>query len=131
KSDVELSNTRPSRLCRASVVSSKMKHHLWSAAFIVTVIFPIALIADDGVPDPAKERKELMQVMAQEMNEIAKHIATKRDLATISENAIKVRQAGEKMLQLFPAGSETGATEAKPNVRERWDLFQAMTRKLV
>src|SRR6202011_100153 len=57
--------------------------------------------------------------------------ATKRDLATIGETAIKVRQAGERMLQLFPTGSETGAAEAKSNVRERWDRFQAKTRNLV
>lgn len=108
-----------------------MTHHIWSAAFIAAVAIPIAAVAGDGAADIVKERRELMQAMAQEMDEIAKRIATKRDLATIGETAIKVRQAGERMLQLFPTGSETGAAEAKSNVRERWDRFQAKTRNLV
>jgi cytochrome c556 len=107
-----------------------MKRHLWSAAFIVAVGFPIAVVAHDGSPDSVKERRELMQLMAHEMDEIAKHIATSRDLAAIGENAMKVRQAGERMLELFPAGSSTGAAVAKSNVRERWDRFQAKTRRL-
>jgi cytochrome c556 len=106
-----------------------MIRHLWSAACIVAVVAPIAAYA--GAVDVAKERRDLMQAIEQEMNEIAKRIATKRDLAAIGESAIKVRQAGEKMLQLFPAGSATGATEAKPNIWERWDQFQAKTRNLV
>jgi cytochrome c556 len=108
-----------------------MNCHVWSAAFIVAVIAAIAAVAHAGAVDVGKERRDLMQAMEQEMNEIAKRIATKRDLAAIGEYAIKVRQAGEKMLQLFPVGSEAGATEAKPNIRERWDLFQAKTRNLV
>jgi cytochrome c556 len=108
-----------------------MNCHVWSAAFIVAVIAPIAAVAYAGTVDVATERRDLMQAMAHEMNEIARRIATQRDLSAIGENAIKVRQAGEKMLQLFPAGSETGATEAKPNIRERWDQFQAKTRNLV
>jgi cytochrome c556 len=105
-----------------------MNRHLWSAAVIVAVI---AAVAHAGAVDVAKERRDLMQAIEHEMNEIAKRIATKRDLAAIGENAIKVRQAGERMLQLFPAGSDAGATEAKPNIWERWDLFQAKTRNLV
>jgi cytochrome c556 len=108
-----------------------MSRHVCSAAFVVAVIVPIATVAHAGAVDVAKDRRALMQAMEQEMNEIAKRIATKRDLAAIGENAIKVRQAGEKMLQLFPAGSSVGAAVAKPNVRERWDRFQAKTRRLV
>jgi cytochrome c556 len=108
-----------------------MKHHLWSAAFIVAVTIPIAVVADDGAADIVKERRELMQAMAQDMEELAKHIATKRDLAAVGETAMKIRQAGDRMLQLFPAGGEAGATEAMPNVRQRWDRFQAKTRNLV
>lgn len=108
-----------------------MSRHVYSAAFVVAVIVPIATVAHAGAVDVAKERRELMQAMEQDMNEIAKRIATKRDLAAIGENAIKVRQAAERMLQLFPAGSETGATGAMRNIREWWDQFQAKTRNLV
>jgi cytochrome c556 len=108
-----------------------MSRHVCSAAFVVAIIVAIATVAHAGAVDVAKERRDLMQAMEQAMNEIAKRIATKRDLAAIGENAIKVRQAGETMLQLFPAGSEVGATEAKPNIWKRWDLFQAKTRNLV
>jgi cytochrome c556 len=94
-----------------------MKHLLWSAAFIVTVTIPIAVAAEDGTPDVVKERKELMQVMAREMDEIANRIVAKRDLAAIGENAMRVRNAGARSLQLFPAGSDAGLTEAK---RRSW-----------
>ena len=110
---------------------SKMSRHVCSAAFVMAVIVPIATVAHAGDVDVAKDRRALMQAMEHEMNEIAKRIATKRDLAAIGESAIRVRRAGEKMLQLFPAGSETGASEAKPNIWERWDQFQAKTRNLV
>ena len=89
--------TRDHRIrARRSVAPSKMTHHIWSAAFIAAVAIPIAAVAGDGAADIVKERRELMQAMAQEMDEIAKRIATKRDLAAIGETAIKVRQAGER-----------------------------------
>jgi cytochrome c556 len=108
-----------------------MKHLLWSAAFIVTVTIPIAVAAEDGTPDVVKERKELMQVMAREMDEIANRIVAKRDLAAIGENAMRVRNAGARSLQLFPAGSDAGLTEAKPTIWQRWDQFETKTQKLV
>ncbi len=131
KSNVELSNPRPSRSCRPSVAPSKMKHRLWSAAFIVTVSVPIAVVANDGVPDIVKQRRELMQVMAREMDEIANRIVAKHDLAAVGKNAMKIRNSGARNLQLFPAGSDAGVTEAKPTIWQRWDQFEVKTRKLV
>jgi len=107
-----------------------MKHRLWSVAFIVTVTIPIAVVANDGRPDIVKERRELMQAMAQEMDEIANRIVAKRDLAAIGANAVNIRKAGARNLQLFPAGSDAGVTEAKPTIWRRWDQFEAKTRKL-
>ncbi len=108
-----------------------MKRHLWSAAFIVTVTIPVAVVANDGARDIVRERRELMQAMAREMDEIANRIVAKHDLAAIGENAMKIRNAGARNLQLFPAGSDAGVTEAKPTIWQRWDQFEAKTRKFV
>jgi len=108
-----------------------MKHHLWSAAFIVTVTIPIAVVANDGVPNIVKERRELMQAMAREMDEIANRIVAKHDLAAIGKNAMKIRNSGARNLQLFPAGSDAGVTESKPTIWQRWDQFEAKTQKLM
>src|SRR5260370_4877857 len=108
-----------------------MKHHLCSAVFIVAATIPIAAVADDDARDIVKERGELMQAMAKEMDEIANRIVAKHDLAAVRENAAKIQKAGARNVQLFPAGSDAGVTEAKSTIWQRWDQFEAQTRTLV
>jgi cytochrome c556 len=106
------------------------RRRLSLAVVIATALIPASLAAHEGAVGIAKERMDAMQGMADAMKQIDRYIAANRNHAAIGDNAENVGKIAEKIPQLFPTGSGTGVTNAKPAVWERRGEFEAKARDL-
>jgi cytochrome c556 len=86
--------------------------------------------AHEGATGLARERMVAMSGMDRAMRDINRRIDTNRNLAAIGQGAAIVQETALKIPQLFPPGSGTGITDAKPVIWERWDQFQAKAQEL-
>lgn len=90
----------------------------------------VASSAHEGATGVAKDRMDLMQTMSKDMKEIARRVNTNRDLAAIGEFAKHVHDTAPRIIGFFPEGSGAGITDAKPEIWQHWNEFQAKTQKL-
>ena len=108
-----------------------MTPHLRLLAVAVSFLAPtIVTFAHEGATGPAKERMDLMGDMSKAMKDIYKHVSGNRDLPAIAELAGRIHADAPKIPDLFPVGSGTGITDAKPEIWKSWDDFQAKVQKL-
>lgn len=90
----------------------------------IVAAFAVVTRAHEGATGVAKERMDLMQSMSKEMKEISRRVNANRDLVVIGESATRIRDTAPRIAALFPPGSGTGITDAKPEIWQRWDEFQ-------
>jgi cytochrome c556 len=100
------------------------------AALLVAALVALPVDAHEGATGFAKERMDAMSGMGRAMKEINRRIESNRNLAGIDESAANVHETALKIPQLFPPGSGTGITDAKPIIWEQWDQFQAKAQEL-
>jgi cytochrome c556 len=99
-------------------------------ALLVAVLLAVPVDAHEGATGFAKERMDAMSGMGHAMKDVSHSIESNRNLASIAESAAIVHETALKIPQLFPPGSGTGITDAKPIIWEQWDQFQAKAQDL-
>jgi cytochrome c556 len=77
------------------------------------------------------ERVDAMDQLAVAMKDVQGLINSKDNLVAIQTEAESMRKIGESLPDLFPDGSSTGKTNAKPEIWERWAEFIAKAKNLV
>jgi len=82
---------------------------LWGVGSVIALC---AALTQDGAATAAKRRAEIMLAMARDMSEIAKRVRATGDFAAVEERAINIRQAGETLPQLSPAGARSAGFQA-------------------
>jgi cytochrome c556 len=92
-------------------------------ALAVAAAWSVAL-AHEGAVGIAKERMDAMEGMGKVSKDIARKISANRNLASIADDVAKIRATAEKIPGYFPVGSGTGVTKAKPEIWQKWELFQ-------
>lgn len=97
--------------------------HIWLAAAL-SVAVPLASLAHEGATGVVKDRMDLMTAMGKELKSVGQKIASNRNLASISDSATKIKTMSGNIPNLFPSGSLTKPTDAKPAIWERWDQFE-------
>jgi cytochrome c556 len=98
--------------------------HLTIVTIAIIAAFAVVTRAHEGATGVAKDRMDLMQSMSREMKEISRRVNANRDLAAIGVSAARIRDTAPRLAALFPPGSGTGITDAKPEIWQRWDEFQ-------
>jgi cytochrome c556 len=101
---------------------------LIAALIIVT---GAAALAHEGAVGIAKERMDAMETMDRQSRDISRKIRANRNLASIADDAAKIRASAEKIPDWFPVGSDKGVTMAKPAIWNDWDAFKDLAAKLV
>jgi cytochrome c556 len=94
------------------------------AALLIAISAAVAF-AHEGAVGIAKERMDAMENMEDIAKGVARKISNNRNLASIADDAAKIRGSLEKVPTLFPEGSGTGVTMAKPEIWQQWDEFRA------
>jgi cytochrome c556 len=98
------------------------------AALLIATSAGLAL-AHEGAVGIAKERMDAMERMDDIAKAVARKISNNRNLASIADDAAKIRATLDKVPTLFPEGSGTGVTMAKPEIWQSWDQFRARAAK--
>ena len=76
------------------------------------------------------ERVDAMDQLAVAMKEVQGLINSKDGLVAIQAEAEGMKKIGESLPDLFPDGSGTGKTNAKPEIWERWAEFNSKAKNL-
>ena len=76
------------------------------------------------------ERVDAMDQLAVAMKELQGQINSEDGMVAIQAEAAGMRKIGESLPDLFPDGSGTGKTNAKPEIWERWAEFNLKARNL-
>ena len=76
------------------------------------------------------ERVDAMDQLAVTMKELQGQINSEDGMVAIQAEAAGMRKIGESLPDLFPDGSGTGKTNAKPEIWERWAEFNLKARNL-
>lgn len=102
------------------------------SAIAVTALVTVAAVsnAHEGATGVAKDRMDLMQGMSKDMKEIARRVNANRDLAAIGVIAKHIHDSAPQIVGLFPVGSGTGITDAKPEIWRDWKGFEGKARML-
>ena len=109
-----------------------MSKRLGAATGLFIAISAAAVaFAHEGAVGIAKERMDAMENMDDVAKAVARKISNNRNLASITGDAVKIRATLEKIPTLFPEGSGTGVTMAKPEIWRNWDAFRARAAKAV
>ena len=102
------------------------------ASIIALAIFTAATaLAHEGAVGIAKARMDAMEGMDKQARDISRKIRANRNLASIADNAAKIRASAEKIPDWFPVGSDKGVTMAKPAIWSDWDAFKGYAAKVV
>ncbi len=107
-----------------------MTSNFRAALAAAVILVPIAALAHEGATGIVKERMDAMEAMGREVKEIGRHIEANRNLADIGPRAAHIQALGDKLTSLFPAGSLQQPTDAKPEIWQNWDRFQAHAKTL-
>jgi len=97
----------------------------------LAIVTGAAALAHEDAVGIAKERMDAMETMDKQARDISRKIRANRNLASISENAAKIRALAEKIPDWFPAGSDKGVTMAKPAIWTDWDAFKGYAAKVI
>jgi cytochrome c556 len=107
-----------------------MKWFFSSVAVVALVAVTAVSSAHEGATGVAKDRMDLMQGMSKDMKEITRRVNANRDLTAIGDIATHIHDAAPHIAGLFPVGSGTGITDAKPEIWQDWNGFEAKAQKL-
>lgn len=108
-----------------------MSKWIGALAALLIAISGAAGFAHEGAVGIAKERMAAMEAMDDIAKAVARKISNNRNLASIADDATNIRATAEKITALFPEGSGTGVTMAKPEIWQSWDEFRARAAKAV
>ena len=97
--------------------------HIWFAIGLTAAV-PLAALAHEGATGVVKDRMDLMSAMGKELKSVGQKVSSNRNLASISDSAVKIKTMSENIPKLFPPGSLTKPTDAKPAIWEKWDQFE-------
>jgi cytochrome c556 len=75
------------------------------------------------------ERVDAMDQLAVAMKAVLDHARSKEGLTSVQSEALTIRKIGEDLPDMFPDGSGSGITNAKPEVWERWPEFKSKARR--
>ena len=113
------------------------QHHRILLKIVVIVLIPTFLttseiLAHEGATGVVKERMESMKSVAQSMKRINKALRSNSnvDRAAIKREAAAITRRAREFPQKFPAGSEGGVSEAKPEVWQNPVDFSAKSMAL-
>ena len=106
-----------------------------SPKFVITLLAllmagPIA--AHQGAMGIVKERMDGMTEIGKALkalNQLSKEDAVDPAAVAVQAEIIKTH-SGDALLDLFPAGSISDISEARPSIWENWDRFEALARDL-
>ena len=76
------------------------------------------------------ERVDAMDQLAVTMKELQGQINSEDGMVAIQAEAAGMRKIGESLPDLFPDGSGTGKTNAKPEIWQRWAEFNLKAKNL-
>lgn len=82
-----------------------------------------------GTGDPVFDRQRLSRVQEQQLREILGKFKA-RNIEGIAVNAEIIAITAPQLPGLFPAGSLTATSRAKPEIWQRWDEFEASAKNL-
>lgn len=103
-------------------------------ALAAAVVFPAALaLAHGGATGIVKERMDLMDAIGKahkKLTAMFKGVEAYDPRSVRMQAELIGRHAGEAMTRLFPNGSMTGPTEARPEIWRNWDEFTALAARL-
>ena len=84
--------------------------------------------AHDHATGVVKERMEGMEAMAKAMKSIRGHLRANRNLEMIGPSARSVESLANRMLALFPPGTDRHPSEAKRAIWQNWADFESRAR---
>ena len=102
------------------------------SAFVVMVLAAVTATGAIGEETALAvlERVDAMDQLAVTMKELQGQINSEDGMVAIQAEAAGMRKIGESLPDLFPDGSGTGKTNAKPEIWERWAEFNLKARNL-
>ena len=98
------------------------KYFYFAIALIAAA--PLATLAHEGATGVVKERMDHMTAMGKELKSVGQKIASNRNLASISDSAAKIKTMSREIPRMFPPGSLSPPTDAKPVIWEKWNQFE-------
>lgn len=116
---------------RAASVSPKLSALglLWGSCFVAALIWASQVHGHSGATGVVLQRMDLMKEIGAAMKVLSDQFkgTVPYDPPKVSAAAAAIgRHAGEQMTVLFPAGSDTGMTEAKAEIWQDWDDFETL-----
>lgn len=106
---------------------------LITAVVALTGLATVAAYAHGGATGIVKERMDQMVTLRDAMKTLKSQLAMggAYDVDVVAGAAAAIKQnAGDHLTKLFPEGSLSMASEAKPNVWSNWDRFSAIATDL-
>ena len=94
---------------------------------------PLTVSAHEGAEGVVKIRMESMKAMASSMKSLSLVARGKAqiDATEIKSHIVKIRkESGERLLQLFPKGSDVNPSEANPKIWDDWNEFAKLAEEL-
>lgn len=94
---------------------------------------PITVSPHEGAEGVVKTRMASMKVMASSMKSLSLVARGKVqiDATEIKSHIVKIRkESGERLLQLFPKGSDVNPSEANPKIWDEWNEFAKLAEEL-
>lgn len=110
-----------------------MKSRTLGIAAAGIVLSGLAAYAHGGATGIVEERMEAMESMGKVMKTLTPIMLGDRkyDAETIRKGAAKIlSHSGAALTDMFPEGSLQKASEAKPEIWNRWDDFEALAARL-
>jgi cytochrome c556 len=100
------------------------------AALIAAAGFGAATIADDDAAALVQKRVELMKGQGRHLKPIADYLKGTGSSDNLAAEAQAVADSAKQIPTLFPSGSITDKSRAKPDIWQKWDDFQAKAKDL-
>lgn len=100
---------------------------------LIILAMPITVSPHEGAEGVVKTRMASMKVMASSMKSLSLVARGKVqiDATEIKSHIVKIRkESGERLLQLFPKGSDVNPSEANPKIWDEWNEFAKLAEEL-
>jgi cytochrome c556 len=100
------------------------------AALLVAAGFGAATGAADDAAEMVKQRVELMKSQGPHLKPIADYLKGQGSADNLAADAQAVADNAKRVPSLFPPGSVTDKSRAKPEIWQNWDDFKAKAHAL-
>jgi cytochrome c556 len=110
-----------------------MKPKSYAAAIALVTATAIAAFAHGGATGIVKERMDAMDEMGKATESLTKIMRGQEryDAAAVAGHAATIKShAGDALTALFPEGSDTSPSEARPEIWSEWDRFVGLAQRL-